>query len=78
VTVTVSLGCEVFRESHAKGLVNFLVGGAGSGLLPTGAGGGGGGGGAHGTDGRAPDNPCKGLLEAFGGSGGFEFWAITS
>jgi hypothetical protein len=54
---TVSLGWEVFRESHEKGLVNFrVVGGAGGGLLATWAGGGGGGG-DHGIDGRAPERP---------------------
>lgn len=48
------------RESHANGLVNFLVGGGG-GAAAAAAGGGGGflltGGGPHGTDGRVPDKP---------------------
>lgn len=68
---TVSLGVE-FRESQANGLVNFLVGGGGAGRF---AGAGGGCGGApHGTDGRAPDKPCKdGFVFRGGGGGGVSF-----
>ena len=57
----------VFRESHENGLVSFLVGGAG---IDRGAAeGGGGGGGAHGTAGKAPDNPVKGFADRGGGMG---------
>lgn len=68
----VSFCCEVFRESQEKGLVNFLVGGAGAGRLFDG---GGAGGGAHGTDGRAPDSPWRADLAFFGGRGGGDFEA---
>jgi hypothetical protein len=45
----------VFLESHANGLVNFLVGGAGVARFTVG--GGGGGGRKRSTDGSAPDKP---------------------
>lgn len=61
-----SFGCEVFRDNHENGLVNFLVGaGAGTGNA---AGVCGWGGGAHGTEGSLPESPCRGDL--FGGRGG--------
>lgn len=69
---TVSFCCEVFRDSQEKGLVNFLVGGAGAGRVFEG---GGAGGGDQGTDGRAPESPCKVDLAFFGGRGGGDFEA---
>lgn len=53
--VGLSFCCDVFRESQEKGLVNFLVGGAGvDRVFDVG---GGAGGGDQGTDGRAPESP---------------------
>ena len=52
-----SLLPDVWRESHEKGPVNFLGGGAGAGMLCL-DGGGGGGGGPQGIKGKEPESPC--------------------
>jgi hypothetical protein len=67
--VTDSFPDDAFRDSHEKGLVSFLLGGAGFGDFENA---GGGGGAPHGTDGSAPESPMSAdFTGAFGGSGGF-------
>lgn len=54
----ISVLAEEFLESQEKGPANFLGGGAGAGEAFWGRGFGAGGG-PHGTEGRAPANPCE-------------------
>lgn len=64
-----SFADEVFRDSHEKGLVSFLLGAAGAGSFEvTGADGGG----DHGTEGSAPDNPMnEDVMDDLDGNGCF-------
>lgn len=62
---------DVFRDSHEKGLVSFLLGGAGVGSFEEA---GGGGGADQGTDGSEPESPISVALRGFlGGSAGAFF-----
>jgi len=64
--VTVSL---FPRGNHENGLVSFLPRGAGGGADKLCAGGAGGGG-DHGTEGSAPERPCRGIGDLGGKEGG--------
>jgi len=68
--VTESFAADVLRESHEKGLVSVLPGGAGVGSFDIA---GAGGGGDHGTEGSAPDKPINEDVkdDALDGRGGF-------
>jgi hypothetical protein len=59
------------RESHANGLVSFLVGTTGVGRVALLGAGGAAGGAPQGTEGRTPDKPCSdGFVDRGGGGGG--------
>ena len=67
--ITASFPDDAFRDSHEKGLVSFLLGGAG---IVSFEDAGRGGGAPHGTDGSAPENPMSGdFVGTLGGNGGF-------
>jgi hypothetical protein len=68
--LTESFATDVFRESHEKGLVSFLLGGAELGSFEVD---GADGGGDHGTEGSEPDKPMSEdvIEDVLDGCGGF-------